>query len=98
MIGSDAAEWFAELKEEAQERKPGRDGESQTDGWVDWPRGFPDQNDYENVSHCGATKNLGQVYWVQNTTLVRIGTAAPETTKLRDYADGVWQVVNGMGL
>lgn len=97
-IGGDSAEAFAQIKKEALEPKPWRAEELQVDGWVDWPKGFPDQNDYENVSFCGATKNLSQVTWVQNKTLVQMGTVDPETTKLKDYADGVWQAVNGMGL
>jgi hypothetical protein len=103
-IGGDPVAFFEAAKQDALAAKEWRSEDNQIDGWVDWPSGFPDQNDYELVSHCGAHKNLGTVYWVQEgsktktKTLVQIGTPAPQATKLSDYADGVWQVVYGMDL
>ena len=62
---------------------------------------------YEQVSVCGADEVEMNAFWVQNKTIVRLsrmgdlGSSGLENVKpvnLKDYADGVWRVVNGMGL
>jgi len=76
--------------------------------WLRWPKGFPNQNDYEGVVECATRESDGIVVWVQRAG----GTNASErkhylvqmsaqgsglgggVEALRDYADGLWGVVD----
>jgi hypothetical protein len=63
------------------------------DSWKEWPRGFPDKNDYEDVEECGATEDGTKAAWVQSRYFVLL-VASEGGKVLRDFADGIWGVVN----
>lgn len=69
----------------------------EVDGWKEYPSGFPNQNDYENVDACGMTLNGQRAAWVQCGFLVVL-TAVQGGKSLKDYADGVWGVVHAASL
>lgn len=93
IYSGDAMEMYKETKKECETRQEWRE---EADGWKEWPSGFPDKNDYEDVEICGMTSKGTKVAWVQRGFLIMISTAVESTDgeKLKDYADGVWNVVN----
>lgn len=81
------------------------------DSWQEWPRGFPNQNDYESMVKCAANESKGVVLWVQKGDTARAGedkyylvemSAQLQSSSgigdglsaLKDYADGLWGVVD----
>lgn len=74
--------------------------------WQDWPKGFPNQNDYDDVLMCFGNESQRMVFWVQKGAGAgavgdRVYTVQLEGLQdgiglLKDYADGVWGVVNQM--
>jgi hypothetical protein len=84
---------YNELKKESLEKNEWRIEGKEIDGWEEWPRGYPDQNDYEDVSACAKVTDGHQVAWVQGKALVVLATVTG-ADKLKEYADGVWNIVN----
>jgi len=91
--GGQAKATYEEIKKDSLEAKSWRVEGEQIDGWKEWPSGFPDQNDYEDVEICGMTLNGQKAAWVQSGYLVVL-TAIMGGEGLKDYADGVWGVVH----
>jgi hypothetical protein len=91
-FGVDPVETYNEIKKDSLEAKDWRVEGHQIDGWKEWPHGYPDQNDYEGVSHCGKTDAGNKVAWVQGKALVVLSSVAGGKT-LEEYADGVWNIV-----
>lgn len=81
------------------------------DSWQEWPKGFPNQDDYESMVECAANEIQGAVLWVQSGGPASVGekkyylvemSAQPQSSgsigerfsALKDYADGLWGVVD----
>jgi len=75
--------------------------------WLEWPRGFPNQNDYESMVECLGNESRGVVLWVQKGAdedkyyLVEMSAQSQSArgtgeglSALKDYADGLWGVVD----
>jgi len=93
-----AMEMYTSSKQEALESKPWRQEGKEVDGWVDWPKRYPNRNEYETMEACGMIKSGKKVAWVQGGYFVELsGGPLMEEGGLEEYADGVWLVVNGAG-
>ena len=61
--------------------------------WEEWPRGFPNKDDYEHVKRCGmhTDGDAGFAMWTQNSDVVMISGPAKG---LWEYSDELWQAVD----
>lgn len=93
-----AMEMYTSIKQGALDPKPWRGEDDKVGEWVDWPSGYPNKNDYETMEACGMIKGENKVAWVQGGYYVELsGMPLMEKDGLKEYADGVWLVVNGAG-
>jgi hypothetical protein len=94
IFSGSATTMYAEIKQACILR--GRSAGHVAGGWKEWPKGFPDKNEYEDVEICGAAEDMKKAAWVQSGFLIVLSVSLDRDggVKLPNFADGIWGVIN----